>query len=124
MFTYTLIKHTHITAAVLSLSLFLLRMGLEFSGKPHWRKTFLRWMPHANDTLLLSAAVALVVIGSWNPAVFHWLAVKVALVFGYVIAGFFALRQSMPQRTRIIAALLAMVQVGFIFYLAIQKPTL
>ncbi|WP_299587379.1 SirB2 family protein [uncultured Microbulbifer sp.] len=124
MFTYTLIKHTHVTAAALSLSLFLLRMGLELSGKSQWRKTALRWMPHANDTLLLSAAVTLVIIGSWNPAIFPWLAVKIALVFGYVIAGFFALRQSTPQRTRIIAALLAMVQIGFIFYLAIQKPAL
>ncbi|QFT55232.1 SirB2 family protein [Microbulbifer sp. THAF38] len=124
MFTYTLIKHTHITAAVLSISLFLLRMGMEFSGKTHWRKTFLRWMPHANDTLLLSAAIALVIIGSWNPAVFHWLAVKIGLVFGYVIAGFFALRQSASQRTRMIASVLAIVQVGFILYLAIQKPAL
>lgn len=84
----------------------------------------MRWIPHVNDTVLLSAAIALVVIGSWNPAIYHWLAVKIALVFGYIIAGFFALKQSSTQRTRIIAIVLAVVQAALIFYLAINKPSL
>ena len=89
MVKYTLIKHIHIIAAVLSISLFLLRTGLDFGKRPQWRKTPLRWVPHVNDTLLLCAAIALVIIGSWNPAIFHWLAVKITLVFGYIIAGIF-----------------------------------
>ncbi|MFA0812932.1 SirB2 family protein [Microbulbifer epialgicus] len=124
MFTYSLFKHAHVTTAVISISLFLLRMGLEFSGRPQWRKTPLRWAPHVNDTLLLSAAIALVIIGSWNPAIYHWLAAKIVLVFGYIIAGIFALRQSFSMRTRAIATILAVVQVIFIFYLAINKPAL
>ncbi|GAA5442480.1 hypothetical protein Misp06_00654 [Microbulbifer sp. NBRC 101763] len=124
MVSYTLIKHTHVFAAVLSITLFLLRTSLDLSRNTAWRQTPLRWIPHVNDTVLLSAAIALVVIGSWNPAIYHWLAVKIALVFGYIIAGFFALKQSSTQRTRIIAIVLAVVQAALIFYLAINKPSL
>ncbi|MDP5211084.1 SirB2 family protein [Microbulbifer sp. 2205BS26-8] len=124
MLNYTLVKQVHVTTAVISLFLFLLRAGLDFSKKTHWRHTPLRLVPHVNDTLLLSAAIALVILGNWNPALYHWLAAKLVLVLGYIAAGFLALHQTLSWRTRIAAALLALVQIAFIFYLAIIKPVL
>ncbi|WP_299946158.1 SirB2 family protein [uncultured Microbulbifer sp.] len=124
MLSYTLVKQVHITTAVISLFLFLLRVGLDFGKKNHWRQTPLRLAPHINDTLLLSAAITLAILGNWNPVLYHWLAAKLVLVLGYIVAGFMALRPTLSRRTRIMAALLALAQIAFIFYLAIIKPVL
>ncbi|WP_323844556.1 SirB2 family protein [Microbulbifer magnicolonia] len=124
MSIYSLIKFVHVTCAVLSVSLFVLRVGLDFSGRPRWRRSALRWLPHANDTLLLGAAVALAVMGGWNPFVYHWLGAKILLLCGYIAAGMVALRQHLGRRTRLTGAAFALVQVALIFYLAIRKPAL
>ncbi|WHI46729.1 SirB2 family protein [Microbulbifer sp. VAAF005] len=124
MIDYALIKHVHMTAAVLSILLFTIRVGLEFSHNTGWRNGPLRWVPHLNDTLLLAAAAGLVVLGSWNPGTSPWLAAKVALVFGYIIAGVFALRPNFSKPIRITACVLAFLQVVAIFYLAMHKPSL
>ncbi|MCO1335529.1 SirB2 family protein [Microbulbifer sp. OS29] len=124
MINYVLIKHIHITAAALSILLFSIRVGLELSHNTNWRKGPLRWVPHLNDTLLLSAAVGLVILGSWNPGTSHWLTVKLFLVFGYIVAGVFALRPNLSKKTRVTACALALLQVIAIFYLAVHKPSL
>lgn len=124
MTSYSFIKIVHVTCAVLSVSLFTLRVLLDAYGEPHWRRSALRWIPHANDTLLLVAAIALAVIGGWNPFVYHWLGAKILLLLGYIAAGMIALRQPFHRGRNLAAATLALMLVGWIFYLAIEKPVL
>ena len=46
MSAYVILKHLHVTTAYLTVVLFALRLLLDAVGKPDWRKTPLRWIPH------------------------------------------------------------------------------
>jgi uncharacterized membrane protein SirB2 len=93
-------------------------------GRPGWRQTPLRWIPHANDTVLLVAAISLLFVGSWNPLAQGWILAKIVLLLGYIAAGLFALKVTVSRPVRIVAAILALLQVSFIFHLAMTKPVL
>lgn len=124
MSSYLILKTIHMAAAYLTVSLFVLRLGLDAIGRPDWRATPLRWLPHLNDTLLLTAAIGLLFVTGWLPFVHHWLTVKVLLLVGYIVAGGFAMRPTLGLQARLVAATLALVQVMAIFHLAITKPLL
>lgn len=122
MSAYVILKHLHVTTAYLTVVLFALRLLLDAVGRPGWRTTPLRWIPHANDTVLLAAAIGLLFVTPWVPLVHGWLTAKIFLLIGYIIAGIFALKPSMGAPTRITAAVLALALVTGIFHLAINKP--
>ncbi|RBW48737.1 SirB2 family protein [Marinobacter sp. F3R11] len=124
MSTYVILKHLHMTTAYLTITLFALRLLLDAVGRPGWRQTPLRWIPHANDTVLLVAAISLLFVGGWNPLEQSWLMAKILLLLGYIAAGLFALKVTMSRPVRVVAAALALLQVSFIFYLAMSKPLL
>jgi len=122
MSAYLILKHLHVTTAYLTVVLFSLRLLLDAVGKPDWRKTPLRWIPHANDTVLLTAAISLLFVTPWVPLVHGWLTAKIFLLIGYIVAGLFALRTTLGTPTRVVAAVLALVQITAIFHLALTKP--
>ncbi|TRW48861.1 invasion protein [Aliidiomarina halalkaliphila] len=119
---YITFKMIHMLTAYLTGLFLLVRLGLDAAGKPGWRSTPLRWIPHVNDTILLVMAISLVVIGGWNILGQHWLLLKILLLVGYIVAGVFAIKPKFATRTRIIAAILAFVQLLAIFHLAMAKP--
>lgn len=122
MSAYLVLKHLHMTGAYLTVVLLALRLLLDAVGKPDWRKTPLRWIPHANDTILLVTAIGLLFVTPWMPFVHGWLTAKVFLLIGYIVAGVFALKQTASLPVRIAASVLALVQVTAIFHLAMAKP--
>ena len=124
MSAYVILKHLHMTTAFLTVILFTLRLLLDAVGRPGWRQTPLRWIPHANDTVLLISAISLVFVTPWMPLVHGWLTAKIILLVGYIVAGLFALKVSVDKRARIVAAVLALVQIAAIFHLATAKPVL
>lgn len=124
MSTYVILKHLHMTTAYLTVVLFSLRLLMDAAGSPGWRQTPLRWIPHANDTVLLIAAISLLFVGGWNPLEQGWLLAKILLLLGYIAAGLFALKVTVSRPVRIVAAVLALVQVSAIFHLAMAKPVL
>ena len=124
MSSYVILKHLHMTTAFLTVILFTLRLLLDAVGRPGWRQTPLRWIPHANDTVLLIAAISLLVVGSWNPLEQSWILAKIVLLLGYIAAGLFALKVTVSRPVRVVAAVLALVQVSAIFHLAMAKPVL
>lgn len=119
---YPLLKATHMGAAYLTTFLFVLRLCLDALGRPGWRTTPLRWIPHVNDTLLLAAAISLLFVTGWMPFVHHWLTTKILLLVGYVVAGKIALKPRYGLQVRLIASVMALVQLMLIFTLAINKP--
>lgn len=119
---YLVLKGVHMTAAYLTVVLFALRLLLDAVGKPEWRKTPLRWIPHANDTVLLVAAISLLFVTPWMPFVHGWLTAKVFLLVGYIVAGVFAMKETRSLQVRLIASVLALVQIMAIFHLALAKP--
>ncbi|MDG5498696.1 SirB2 family protein [Marinobacter sp. BGYM27] len=124
MHWYSILKTIHVSAALLTASLFVLRLGLDATGKTGWRRTALRWIPHLNDTLLLGAAIGLLLVSGWSPLVHYWLSAKIIVLIGYIVAGRMAMSADRPRRARMIAALAAILQLALIFALAITKPAL
>lgn len=122
MNSYLILKSTHMMAAYLTVVLFSLRLLLDAVGRPDWRGTPLRWIPHANDTVLLVAAVSLLFVTPWMPLVHGWLTAKIFLLIGYIVAGVFAMKETGSLQVRVIASVLALVQITAIFHLAINKP--
>jgi uncharacterized membrane protein SirB2 len=119
---YPVLKHIHVITACLTAALFGLRLALDASGRPGWRATPLKWLPHLNDTLLLAAAIGLLIVTGWMPLVHHWLTGKIILLVGYIIAGRYAIKPQYRRSTRIIGAALALIQLALIFWLALNKP--
>ncbi|MEQ9545096.1 MAG: SirB2 family protein [Marinobacter sp.] len=122
MSAYLILKQVHMTTAYLTVTLFALRLLLDAVGKPDWRQTPLRWIPHANDTILLVAAISLLFVTPWMPFVHGWLTAKIFLLVGYIVAGVFAMKQTAGLQVRLVASVLALVQVMAIFHLAMTKP--
>lgn len=122
MYWYPVLKYLHVTTACLTAFLFTLRLTLDAAGRPGWRATPLKWLPHLNDTLLLAAAIGLLVVTGWMPFVHHWLTGKIILLIGYIVAGRYAIKPEYRRPTRIIAAALALIQLALIFWLALNKP--
>lgn len=118
---YTILKHLHMTTAYLTVVLFSLRLLLDLVGKPGWRATPLRWIPHVNDTVLLVAAISLLFVTPWMPFVNDWLTWKVFLLIGYIVAGVFAIKPKFSVPARVVAAVVAYLQIGLIFHLAMSK---
>jgi len=121
---YMPVKHIHMLTAYITALLLFVRLGLDVVGRPGWRTTPLRWIPHANDTLLLITAVALIALTGWKPFVHFWLTMKVVLLVGYIVAGVFAVRPNFKPWVRTLAAVLAFVQLAAIFHFAMSKPLL
>jgi uncharacterized membrane protein SirB2 len=122
MSSYLVLKSVHMTAAYLTVVLFSLRLLLDAVGRPGWRRTPLRWIPHANDTVLLVGAISLLFVTPWMPFVHGWLTAKVILLVGYIVAGAFAMKETRSLQVRLIASVLALLQIMAIFHLAIHKP--
>ncbi|ERP91978.1 invasion protein [Marinobacter sp. ES-1] len=120
--SYTILKHLHMTTAYLTITLFALRLLLDAVGRPGWRQTPLRFIPHINDTILLVAAISLLFVAGYASAMPGWLIAKIILLFGYIVAGVFALKATLGKPARITGAVLALVQVSAIFHLAMAKP--
>ncbi|MCL5255496.1 MAG: SirB2 family protein [Gammaproteobacteria bacterium] len=121
---YLPIKHVHMLTAYITAFLFILRLVLDVLGKTGWRQTPLRWLPHVNDTILLLMAVSLIALANLPVFGLPWLVMKIVLLFGYIIAGVFAMNLKRPKQVRVIAAVLAVAQLLFIFHLAVAKPML
>lgn len=119
---YVPVKQVHMVTAYLSFTLFLLRFAIDISGKTGWRKSRWRLFPHLNDTLLLITALLLVMITGWRPGEHFWLTVKLGLVVGYIVMGWFAMRSTLRVPLRWVAFLLAATLVMLIFYFATYKP--
>ncbi|WP_372964498.1 SirB2 family protein [Marinobacter sp.] len=124
MTTYMILKLLHMTAAYLTITLFALRLLLDAVGRPGWRQTPLRWIPHANDTILLVAAISLLFVAGYASDMPGWLMAKIVLLIGYIVAGVFAMKPAFSTPVRTVAAIVALVQVSAIFHLAMAKPVL
>lgn len=122
MNTYMILKSIHMTSAYLTVVLFLLCVILDLVGKPNWRTTPLRWIPHANYTVLLVAAIGLLIVGPWMVFVDGWVTAKLFLLFGYVGAATVAMKDTRRRPVRVVAGILALVQLLAIFHLALAKP--
>ncbi|MCL2656082.1 MAG: SirB2 family protein [Betaproteobacteria bacterium] len=122
--SYLAVRYLHITCVVLTVSLFIIRGGLQFAGAP-WRDSrFLRIAPHSVDSVLLLAAITLAVMSGQYPFQQSWLTAKLFGLLAYIGLGHEALaRQHSPMR-RVGSFVGALIAVSYIIGTAITRsPT-
>lgn len=118
---YATIRLLHISCASLSISLFLLRGALQFAGIDWRRWRVLRIAPHINDTVLLSAAIALSWISHQLPLQQNWLSAKVGALLLYIVLGHIAFRAGAPRARQALAYAAALATVAYIVTVAITR---
>ena len=118
LMSYLALKHLHVTAAILSIALFMLRGVWLATDSPRLGARWVRIAPHVIDTLLLASALGLAaLLGQW-PFVQSWLTVKVLLLVVYIGLGVLALRPGRPKAVRVACFLFALATVLFIVSVA------
>lgn len=94
------VKGIHMATVVVTLALFLLRCLWAFQGSPNLRHPVMRWLPHLNDTILLSGAIASAWMLGQYPFVNSWLTAKVLALVTYIVLAHITLWRSRTNAKR------------------------
>ncbi len=121
---YSLVKCVHVVSVAFSLAGFFLRGLLLARGSPLMNRRWIRVLPHLNDTVLLAAALSLVLMSGQYPFVDGWLTAKVLGLTVYIILGSLALRAGSTPKIRIAAWLAALVVFGWFLSVALSRQPL
>ncbi|MBS0218318.1 MAG: SirB2 family protein [Proteobacteria bacterium] len=112
---YPQIKAIHVFLALLSGSVFAIRGACVIAGA-RWPLSWpVKGLSYTIDTALLSAALMLVGILPGAMFANGWLAVKIALIFVYIMLGVFALRTARTRGARVALYMAALVTYACIY---------
>lgn len=118
---YVVLKHLHVTCAVISISGFFLRGVWMLTDSPLLNRRWVRIVPHVNDTLLLAAAIGLSIAVGQYPLVHGWVTAKVLGLLGYIGFGMFALRRGRSKALRTAFWLAALATAGYVVSVALTR---
>lgn len=118
---YFTLKYVHIVSVALSYSLFLLRGIWMFRASVMLRQRWVKALPHVNDTVLLTSAIALAVLINRNPVEEPWLAAKISGLIVYIGLGMMAFRFGRTRQVRLVSWVLAQVVFLYIVLVALTK---
>jgi len=117
---YYFIKHLHVTAVGLSITLFLIRAWWSITESSLLQARVVRILPHVVDTVLLVCGVILAaMIGPNQP----WILTKIVLLLVYIGVGTTAIKRGKTRRTRLIAALISVAVFAYIVGVAIHHDS-
>lgn len=125
MSAYEIAKTIHMSAALLSITGFLLRGGLYLRAQPAERSKLLKIAPHIVDTVLLASALFLAISLHLSPGQTPWIMAKIIGLLAYIGLGLVAFRFGKTNAARRGAFAAALLCFGYIAAVAITKsPTL
>jgi len=122
--SYLLLKSIHISAVILSGTLFFTRGLWMLSGSPRLQQTWVKVVPHIIDTVLLASAIALTLRIQQYPFTHHWLTAKVLGLLLYIALGMIALKRGRSRRVRLLAWLAALAVFLYIVAVAVTHDAL
>ena len=122
--SYYALKHFHMTFAVLSGALFLVRGLWMLSGSQRLQQRWVSIAPHVVDTLLLASAIGLAVWSSQYPDQSPWLTAKLLALVAYIGLGTVALKRGRTRQVRGLAFTGALACFAYIFAVAVTKNPL
>ena len=122
--SYFLLKHIHVSCAVISIALFFLRGIWSFNGSPIMQQRWVKIVPHYVDTALLASALALAYTIGQYPFVDGWLTAKFFGLVLFILLGTIALKHGKSKTIRIIAWFAAMAIFFYIVLVARQHNPL
>jgi uncharacterized membrane protein SirB2 len=120
---YLFLKYLHVACVSLSGVGFLVRGILALRGSAFIRQTWVRVLPHINDSLLLAAAIGLAAMSRQYPFVADWLTAKIIGLCIYIALGSYALgsARNRSRRHRPLAFFAALAVFGWIVSVALSK---
>lgn len=118
---YMLLKQIHIVLAVTTLISFVIRGYWMITDSSLLHHKMVKTIPHVIDTLLLSTAVALMMMAGFYPWILDWVAAKILLLLLYIVLGTIALKRGKTKTQRIAAFIAALICIGLIFKSALSK---
>lgn len=121
---YVAMKQLHVACVVLSITGFCLRGMLLARKSALAERRWFRLLPHANDSILLAAALTLAVMIGQYPFIDDWLTAKVCGLLAYILLGAVALRAARQPRMQALAwfsGVAAVVVFGWIVSIALSK---
>ncbi len=118
---YPTLKLVHMTCATLTVAGFLLRLWWARQGSPLLRHPLTRILPHLNDTLLFAAGISMVLLLGQYPFQQSWLTAKLLALLAYILLGSLALKRGRTPGGRAVAAVGAIVAVGYIVSVALTR---
>lgn len=114
----------HRLTVVVSLALFVLRGFWRMSDSPMLTRKWVKIVPHANDTLLLLAAVGLLYVAALNPLQHGWVMAKIVGLIAYIVLGTLALKRAKTATQRNLAFVGALAAFGYIAAVAVTKQVI
>jgi uncharacterized membrane protein SirB2 len=116
---YLQIRNAHIGLVLASGGLFALRGLLAFAGARHLaRADAVRYLSWTIDTLLLTAALMLLVTLRINPFTTPWLGVKLLVLVLYIVLGTMALQHARSRTHQAVFYVAALASFGFMYTVA------
>lgn len=121
---YTTLLSIHLVTVGISLALFLLRGAWRLSDSPMLAKKWVKIVPHINDTLLLAAAIGMLIVANLNPLQHDWLMAKIGALLAYIVLGTIALKRGKTPLQRNLAFIGALTAFAYIVAVAVSKQAL
>jgi len=121
---YYSVKHVHVALAALSGVFFFIRGLWMLRGSQLAARPWARVLPHVIDSLLLLAALVLVVWSAQYPIQQGWLTAKLIALLLYIGLGTVALKRGRTRTIRAIAYCAALATFAYIAAVAVTKNPL
>lgn len=121
---YALFRGLHVVAVNVTLVLFLLRGFWMLKDSPRLGDSWVRVVPHVNDTVLLGAAVSMLFMGGLNPLAQPWLLAKILGLLAYIGLGTVALKRGKTRAVRVKALIAALGVFAYIVAVAVTKQVI
>lgn len=118
---YTALKHLHVLTVGITLALFLWRGLLMLNDSEGRQAGWLRVVPHLNDTLLLTTAIAMILVGGLSLTDNPWLLAKIVGLLAYIGLGTVALKRGRTRSIRLKAFIAALGFFAYLLAVAISK---
>ena len=118
---YSTLRLIHVSAAILTVSGFILRGFWMLIESPRLGHRFVRMAPHIIDTVFLLSGIGLIWILNLPVLNQPWLLTKFAALIVYILLGTIALKRGKTRRIRIAALALALLTFAYIAGDALSK---
>ena len=115
------ILFVHIACVILAFAGFVLRGIWMIRDSPLLHATWVKVVPHINDTLLLAAGITLALQVRQYPIMNGWLTAKTFGLAAYILLGTVALKRGKTKRIRIICWIGGLTVFGYIVAVAISR---
>lgn len=120
---YEILKHTHLTAIVISFILFFVRGNLMMRNSNKAKHKVFLIAPHIVNLILIASGISLAVVMHFNPATQPWLTVKLVALVIYIALGILTFKHP-SLRVRKVLWVVSLLVFAFIVSVAESKNPL